>query len=75
MIAVNCAAIPSNLIESERFGYERGALTGAIARRPGRIEQADGGTLFLDEIGASPATTAVCASRHPAMPRFPSTGT
>ncbi len=54
MIAVNCAAIPSNLIESELFGYERGAFTGATASRPGRIEQADGGTLFLDEIGDLP---------------------
>jgi two-component system, NtrC family, response regulator AtoC len=54
MVAVNCAAIPANLIESELFGYERGAFTGAIASRPGRIEQADGGTLFLDEIGDLP---------------------
>ena len=54
MIAVNCAAIPSNLIESELFGYERGAFTGATASKPGRIEQADGGTLFLDEIGDLP---------------------
>jgi two-component system response regulator AtoC len=54
MIAVNCAAIPSNLIESELFGYERGAFTGATASRHGRIEQADGGTLFLDEIGDLP---------------------
>jgi two-component system response regulator AtoC len=54
MIAVNCAAIPSNLIESELFGYERGAFTGAAAGKPGRIEQAEGGTLFLDEIGDLP---------------------
>jgi two-component system, NtrC family, response regulator AtoC len=54
IIAVNCAAIPSNLIESELFGYERGAFTGATATKPGRIEQADGGTLFLDEIGDLP---------------------
>ncbi len=54
MIAVNCAAIPPNLIESELFGYERGAFTGASASKPGRIEQADGGTLFLDEIGDLP---------------------
>ena len=54
IIAVNCAAIPSNLIESELFGYERGAFTGATASKPGRIEQADTGTLFLDEIGDLP---------------------
>jgi two-component system response regulator AtoC len=55
MIAVNCAAIPTNLIESELFGYERGAFTGATASKPGRIEQADAGTLFLDEIGDLPS--------------------
>jgi DNA-binding NtrC family response regulator len=50
-IAVNCAAIPDTLLESELFGHERGAFTGAQARRIGRFEQASGGTLFLDEIG------------------------
>ncbi|MDZ7856853.1 sigma 54-interacting transcriptional regulator [Sphaerotilus sp.] len=50
-IAINCAAIPETLIESELFGVERGAFTGAGASRPGRFERADGGTLFLDEIG------------------------
>ena len=50
-VAVNCAAIPRELIESELFGYERGAFTGASTRRIGRVEQAAGGTLFLDEIG------------------------
>ncbi len=50
-IRVNCAAIPETLIESEFFGHERGAFTGAISRKKGRFEMADGGTLFLDEIG------------------------
>jgi two-component system nitrogen regulation response regulator NtrX len=50
-VEVNCAAIPDDLIESELFGHERGAFTGATARRRGRFEWADGGTLFLDEIG------------------------
>ncbi len=53
-VAVNMAAIPRDLIESELFGHERGAFTGALARSSGRFEQADGGTLFLDEIGDMP---------------------
>jgi two-component system response regulator AtoC len=53
-IKLNCAAIPRDLMESELFGYERGAFTGAVGSKPGRFELANGGTLFLDEIGAIP---------------------
>ncbi len=53
-IKINCAAIPKNLMESELFGYEKGAFTGATSSKPGRFELADGGTLFLDEIGEIP---------------------
>ncbi|MBT9554449.1 MAG: sigma-54-dependent Fis family transcriptional regulator [Myxococcales bacterium] len=53
-IRINCAAIPRDLIESELFGYEKGAFTGAVASKPGRFELANGGTLFLDEIGEIP---------------------
>jgi nitrogen regulation protein NR(I) len=58
-IAINCAAIPENLLESELFGHERGAFTGADQRRIGRFEQANKGTLFLDEIGDLPSSTQV----------------
>ncbi len=51
LIKINCAAIPETLMESELFGYEKGAFTGAVTSKPGRFELADGGTLFLDEIG------------------------
>ena len=54
LVLVNCAAIPANLIESEFFGHEKGAFTGAVSRREGRFKLADGGTIFLDEVGELP---------------------
>jgi DNA-binding NtrC family response regulator len=58
-VRLHCAALAESLLESELFGHERGAFTGAVARREGRFKQADGGTLFLDEIGEIPASTQV----------------
>ncbi len=59
MVKINCTSIPENLMESELFGYEKGAFTGAQTSKPGKFEQADGGTVFLDEIGDVPAVIQV----------------
>jgi DNA-binding NtrC family response regulator len=59
LVKINCSSIPENLMESELFGYEKGAFTGATASKPGKFEQADTGTVFLDEIGDVPAAIQV----------------
>ena len=59
LVKINCTAIPENLMESELFGYEKGAFTGAVGTKPGKFEQADTGTVFLDEIGDVPAAIQV----------------
>src|SRR5436309_6155476 len=58
-VKINCTAIPENLMESELFGYEKGAFTGAVTTKPGKFEQADTGTVFLDEIGDVPPSIQV----------------
>ena len=58
-VAINCAALPESILESELFGYERGAFTGAVKTKPGRFELSDGGTLFLDEVGELTPSTQV----------------
>ena len=73
-IAINCNAIPENLLESELFGHERGAFTGAHAQRKGHIETASGGTLFLDEIGELPAAVQVKLLRFLQEKRFQRVG-
>jgi transcriptional regulator with GAF, ATPase, and Fis domain len=74
LIKINCAAIPRELMESELFGYERGAFTGAVTSKPGRFELADGGTLFLDEIGEIPIEMQVKLLRAPQESEFERVG-
>ena len=73
-IAINCNAIPENLLESELFGHEKGSFTGAHAQRKGHIESAAGGTLFLDEIGELPASVQVKLLRFLQEKRFQRVG-
>ncbi len=73
-VAINCSAIPETLMESEIFGHERGAFTGAAERRIGCFELADGGTLLLDEIGEMPAPTQAKLLRVSGRPQGPPSG-
>ena len=73
-IAINCSAIPENLLESELFGHEKGSFTGAHMQRKGHIESAAGGTLFLDEIGELPASVQVKLLRFLQEKRFQRVG-
>jgi DNA-binding NtrC family response regulator len=73
-VAINCAAIPENLLETELFGYEKGAFTGAAARKPGKFELAHHGTLFLDEIGDLPLALQAKILRAPEEKRFERVG-
>ena len=73
-IAINCGAIPDTLIESELFGYERGAFTGAVQQKKGRVEAAQGGTLFLDEVGEVPIAVQVKLLRFLQEHRFERVG-
>jgi DNA-binding NtrC family response regulator len=74
-VAINCGAIPRDLVESELFGYVRGAFTGALANKTGRIESADGGTLFLDEVGELPLDAQVKLLRVLQEGELPKLGT
>ena len=73
-VAINCGAIPDTLIESELFGYERGAFTGAVQQKKGRVEAAQGGTLFLDEVGEMPVVLQVKLLRFLQEHRFERVG-
>ena len=73
-VKINCTALPENLMESELFGYEKGAFTGAQTSKPGKFEQADTGTVFLDEIGDVPAADSGEAAAHSAGARVRAAG-